>query len=75
MLNSKTDLIYLFCLYFTCKTSATFFSLCLQRNTILKNVQFVGDKVIGHIITLYLGKELSAPKQVLDLQSTYKQIK
>ncbi|PVD36887.1 hypothetical protein C0Q70_03877 [Pomacea canaliculata] len=46
-----------------------------ERNTILKNVQFVGDKVIGHIITLYLGKELSAPKQVLDLQSTYKQIK
>ena len=49
--------------------------LCSQRGTIVKNVQFVGEKVIGRIFSLYQQHDVTLPRQLQTVQMNFRQIK
>lgn len=46
-----------------------------ERSTILKNVQFVGEKVIGRIFSLYQQNNVILPQQLQTVQMNFRQIK
>ncbi|KAK7093761.1 exocyst complex component 8-like [Littorina saxatilis] len=46
-----------------------------ERSTIVKNAQFVGEKVIGRIFTLYQQNDVTLPLQLQTVQMNFRQIK
>jgi hypothetical protein len=51
-----------------------FFSL-FQRSAIVKNAQFVGEKVISRVFTLYQQNNVTLPPQLQKAQMDFRQIK
>ncbi|KAK7469557.1 hypothetical protein BaRGS_00036405 [Batillaria attramentaria] len=46
-----------------------------ERPTILKNTQFVAEKVLGRIFELYQQNDLTCPRQLQAAQASYQQVK